>query len=217
MAIDSAPITRTGIEDGLDTARTRGYQDGYHAWPSKRVACPYFAVSAADDWLAGFDEGYNVAQADALKREEAKMSQDAPDGGKTPVKKKFCYLGAPSVFQLEMAAKTIRAAYGRGVKEDEQVGLYLVGSCLETSNFRDVDVRLIVSDTYFDRLFPGTGSRSAAWQFDPLWLLVAVSTSLWLQQQIGVPKVDFQIQPATHANTAHHGVRHPIGLTFVRG
>jgi hypothetical protein len=77
---------------------------------------------------------------------------------------------------------------------------YLVGSALRTKDYRDVDVRLIVTDevaTSFDALLKRT------------WLDMAVS--MWGQRATGLP-IDFQIQSMTEANVPEHGVRNAIGI-----
>lgn len=123
-----------------------------------------------------------------------------------PRRKKVSYVGAPACFLLEAACQQINAAF------DEGFGCYLVGSALERPDWRDIDVRLIMSDEAFDAEFPGTRERGI-WEFDAKWLLLTVSISGWLRQQTGLP-VDFQFQPQTHANTRHKGQRNALGMRF---
>lgn len=116
---------------------------------------------------------------------------------------KVSYVGAPACFQLENACRTISNAFGG-------YGCYLVGSALERPDWRDIDVRFIMSDEEFAAEFPDVSGHS--WEFDPKWLLLTISISKWLSDQTGLP-VDFQFQPRTHANEKHSG-RHALGLTF---
>lgn len=79
---------------------------------------------------------------------------------------------------------------------------YLVGSALDRPDYRDVDVRLILSDDVYDRL---------ASVVDVMALNLAYS--LWGQRVTGLP-IDFQVQRMTEANAENPaaGRRHPIGM-----
>lgn len=94
-------------------------------------------------------------------------------------------------------------------------GVYLVGSCIERQDFRDVDVRAIVEDGEFDRLFPGH-KDGCLMQLNPLWSLMCSSISLYLSQHSGLP-VDFQIQRQTQANAEENGrPRSALGMYIIR-
>jgi hypothetical protein len=128
----------------------------------------------------------------------------------TEPKKKVCYVGAPAIFSLEMACQTVNDAF----REEDEIGCcYLVGSCMERPDWRDVDVRYIMSDGQFQRLFLGTYEyeQHILWEQNPRWLLLITSISNWLQKQTGLP-VDFQIQPQTFANKHHDKGRSAIGI-----
>jgi len=130
---------------------------------------------------------------------------DAPK----PKRKKHNYVGAPAIFALEQACATVWKAFCEDAKHG---GCYLVGSALESADWRDVDVRCILDDAAFAALFP---QAAQSWEQDTRWLLLTVSISAWLSKQSGLP-VDFQFQPATHANKVHAGQRHAIGLSCMR-
>lgn len=115
--------------------------------------------------------------------------------------KKANYVGAPAIFALEQACVQICDAF-------DGYGCYLVGSCLVRSTWRDVDIRFIMADDKFARLFPDAGQH---WEFDPRWLLLTVAISERISKLTGLP-IDFQFQPQTHANEHHKGPRHSIGL-----
>lgn len=121
-------------------------------------------------------------------------------------RRKSIYVGAPACFALELACQQINAAFGG-------LGCYLVGSALERPDWRDVDVRLILTDEEFASLFPDAGRN---WEFDERWLLMTVSISERLSKITGLP-VDFQFQPQTHANEHHKGRRNALGLRFAKG
>lgn len=121
------------------------------------------------------------------------------------VRRKATYVGAPAVFSLELACQHINAAFGG------YYGCYLVGSALERADWRDIDVRYIMRDEEFAKLFPDANINPGTWENDPRWLLLTTSISAWLKAQTGLP-VDFQIQPQTHANDRHKGPRSALGV-----
>lgn len=136
-----------------------------------------------------------------------KMPKRRTETAKPPARQKASHVGAPAIFALELACKPINDAFGG-------FGCYLVGSALERADWRDIDVRFIMEDAEFDRLFPGTREHGI-WEFDPRWLLLTVSIARHLQAVTGLP-IDFQFQPQTHANERHKGPRHALGLRFAK-
>lgn len=125
-------------------------------------------------------------------------------------RKKFCYVGPPAIFKLAQACWQLNQAW-----PEEGFGCYLVGSCLERPDFRDVDVRMILRDQGFMQEFPDVHSLdNASWEHDPKWLILTVAISDWLRAQTGLP-VDFQFQPQSFANQRHANQRQPIGLHYV--
>lgn len=111
-------------------------------------------------------------------------------------------VGMPAALHLEAFGREINDAFGHLP--------YLVGSAAVGKEWRDVDVRLILPDEEFDRLFPPVDPG----QFpDGLWGLLCAAISELARQRTGLP-VDFQIQRASFANErfprAH--VRQALGL-----
>lgn len=102
------------------------------------------------------------------------------------------FVPAPHFYNLNQACTLINRALNC-------FGCYLVGSSLERKDFRDVDVRCIMGDAEYDRLF-----RNEYGWMNPLWSLMCTTWSLWLSQQTGLP-IDFQIQRQTQANKDHGG------------
>ncbi|HEY4136505.1 MAG TPA: hypothetical protein VGO34_14970 [Alphaproteobacteria bacterium] len=133
------------------------------------------------------------------------VQSSVPDASDAPPakRKKGIYVGAPACFALELACQDINRAFGG-------FGCYLVGSALERADWRDIDVRFIMTDAEFDKEFPGTRERGI-WEFDPKWLLMTVAISERLSKLTGLP-VDFQFQPQTHANERHKGRRNALGM-----
>lgn len=81
---------------------------------------------------------------------------------------------------------------------------YLVGSVTETPDYRDVDLRIILTDDEFDHLF---GGRLM------LWSLVCQAIGHYLRNVTGLP-IDFQIQRMTEANEKHPRTgRNAMGFT----
>lgn len=121
--------------------------------------------------------------------------------------KRANYVPAPHFFALNHACTILNRALGG-------YGCYLVGSSLERRDYRDVDVRYILSDEEFDRLFrveaKDADGGSAGW-LNPLWSLMCTAISGWLRDQTGLP-VDFQIQRQTQANAQHKGTRGALGI-----
>jgi hypothetical protein len=119
------------------------------------------------------------------------MSGDRP--------KKPHYLPAQPYLALNRAAGIVE----RGL---DTLGTFLVGSCLERADFRDVDVRTVMTDEAFDKLFPGGASGTES---DAFWSLLCESIGALLAQATGLP-IDFQIQRMTEANLLHPGPRNAL-------
>ena len=112
------------------------------------------------------------------------------------------YLSPLQFFNLSHAVRALKL---NGV--DGCLGVYLVGSASQRRDWRDVDVRMMMTDHAFARLFPQADVNTSAsgGVADALWSAMCVSISAYLSQQSGVP-VDFQIQPMTAANEKHKGL-----------
>ena len=108
--------------------------------------------------------------------------------------KPWCYLDAPDLDRLDLASLLVREALDTP---------YLVGSCLERPDYRDVDIRVILDDKRYRRLF----ERPAR---DPLRHLIQVAITEHYVKATGL-RIDFQIQSRTAA-AKYPGVRHPLGI-----
>lgn len=118
------------------------------------------------------------------------------------------FLLQPDYYHLNNACVIIRRAFPNGY------GIYLVGSVLSTPNFRDVDLRLILPNEEFDKLFPQHDFEHRI--LDPLWSLMCSTITDQLRAQTRLP-VDFQIQRASNANAEHGGkMRNAVGHTYGR-
>lgn len=104
------------------------------------------------------------------------------------------------LFHLDLACQPL------GLLADGPGGVYLVGSAEQRADYRDVDVRMILPDEQFDRLF---GHSSL------LWETFCYGWTGHLRAVTGLP-IDFQVQRQTEANANHEGPRNPLGRAHRR-
>lgn len=104
-------------------------------------------------------------------------------------------LTTAQLFHLDLACRLIHRAFGEPP--------YLVGSAgIDGSrDFRDVDVRLILSDEQFYLVCPDRAR----------WELLCLAIGTYLSERTGLP-VDFQIQRTVEANERFKGSRNPLGM-----
>ena len=114
--------------------------------------------------------------------------------------KRANYVAAPHFYNLNQACAILNRCFEKGF------GCYLVGSALTTKDYRDVDVRYIMDDESYDKLF----KNDRGWT-NPLWSVMCTSISLWLSKATDLP-IDFQIQRQSTANAEHHGKRAALGI-----
>jgi hypothetical protein len=119
--------------------------------------------------------------------------------------RKSNFIGAPAAFRLELACQELSRAFPGW-------GCYHVGSSRQRKDWRDVDVRLVLDDHEFEKLFPE--AHENAWESDPRWLILTIAISDWLSKQTGLP-VDFQFQKWSHIQKVHDKERCPIGRNMM--
>jgi len=95
------------------------------------------------------------------------------------------------------------STWGRELKSTlhtdvKQYGSFLVGSALKRADYKDVDVRQIISDEDWLRLY----NTVDIGYYNHVM-------SLWGQEITGLP-IDYQIQSLTHVD--NRGEKHPIDL-----
>lgn len=120
----------------------------------------------------------------------------SPELGERP--RKVSYLTTADFARLNHACLPLRECFGFG-------SVYLVGSAGVTgsADFRDVDVRAILADEDFDRLFGHAGEL--------FWGLFCLGMTEYLCRVSGLP-IDFQVQRRTQANEKFGDKpRNPIG------
>ena len=96
--------------------------------------------------------------------------------------KKYQGLGHPDRCLLSLACESVARAF------DEPI--FWVGSSRRIREYRDVDVRVILSEDRFMELFKEAAPNTC----NPLWSLMCAGISLQLRSATGGMPVDFQIQ-----------------------
>lgn len=115
-----------------------------------------------------------------------------------------------------MPAAILLDQFGAIVEEAFGDCPYMVGSATKMkTGWRDVDVRLILDDDEWDKLFGPWHEHHLSFQdtqFNGRWALVCAAISLFGQRLTGLP-IDFQIQRQTNANEKYpQQARHSLGL-----
>jgi hypothetical protein len=115
------------------------------------------------------------------------------------------YLSPPDFHRLNWACLPITEAFGTPP--------YLVGSALTRPDFRDIDIRLILDDEAFDRMFSVSDVKTASHQDSAVRRLLNIALSDLIANAANPPApIDFQIQSMTEANVPEHGMRNPMGM-----
>lgn len=114
---------------------------------------------------------------------EGEIGQEPPEAT-PPAKQRVNFLSVAENASLKLTCEPIFRAF------PNCLGVFHVGSSTWRRDYRDVDVRCIIGDDEFERLF-GTGKKTPA-RLD-LWFLLCWAISEWMQRRTGM-NVDFQIQ-----------------------
>lgn len=105
-----------------------------------------------------------------------------------PPKSYAHYLTVLDYFNLDQACKALGETF--------HFNVYLVGSVLTRPNFRDVDIRCMLDDEDYDKLFM---SPFKDLNCDHMKKVMNISISAWLKAMTGLP-IDFQFQKTSEAN-----------------
>lgn len=116
------------------------------------------------------------------------------------------YLSPPDFHRLNWACRPITEAFGEPP--------YLVGSALTRPDFRDIDLRLILDDERFERMFgDGAWGHHEFGDSKAVLRLVNIALSDLIARAANPPApIDFQIQSMSEANVPEHGMRNPMGM-----
>lgn len=98
---------------------------------------------------------------------------------------------------LNQFGKTVYDAFGHVP--------YLVGSAAIGKNWRDVDVRIMMPDEEFWKLFP---NRTQPMTLDKKWVAICMAFSELGRRMTELP-IDFQIQSDVHGNGTYPMKEHP--------
>ena len=115
-------------------------------------------------------------------------------------KARATYLPWTKLVELNRFGSYVYEAFGRRP--------YLVGSALFRADYRDVDVRLILSDDDFAARF---GALTKPRWKNACWNAHCIAWTHFGQSVTGLV-VDFQIDQQTQANEQYKGRRHPLGI-----
>lgn len=116
------------------------------------------------------------------------------------------YLHITKAYVLNQACRALVDAFGWSI--------YQVGSSLKRRDWHDIDIRCILDDDEFARMFPGESSKEP-WRYNPRLALLNAALSEWLQTRTGLP-VDFQFQQQTAANEEYPGSRSALGIVILK-
>lgn len=112
-------------------------------------------------------------------------------------------VGMPADLYLEEFGYQIWTAFGETP--------YHVGSSLMNKQWRDVDVRLILSDEQYEQMGLGSPERP---HDNGKWVSLVLAYSALGKSLTGLP-IDFQIQQQSYANEkypGHHCMRSALGI-----
>ena len=116
------------------------------------------------------------------------------------------FLSVEELWRLANAVRPVEDAFGGE-------NAWLVGSVLERADWRDVDIRIIIDDEHYRRLFRplvNDVDGTAVGVLDQFRMLIQTAISAMLRESTHLP-VDFQIQSQTEANQ-YEGKRNPLTL-----
>ena len=127
------------------------------------------------------------------------------DDGVSDTMRRANWVGAPEMYNLDLAVASICEAFGPHC--------YHVGSSLHRRDWRDVDVRCILPDDEYDRVFPLSTVGVHSQFRDARLMAMNAAFSEWLRKASGLP-VDFQFQRQTEANAEFPGTRSALGMHY---
>lgn len=110
-------------------------------------------------------------------------------------------VGMPATLLLDQFADVVRGFFG------EEHFPYRVGSSIHSKEWRDVDVRVILSDEEYEQM--GFGDPKMPHQ-NAKWVALVLAFSALGKAMTGLP-IDFQIQNMTEANK-FEGSRSALGF-----
>lgn len=119
---------------------------------------------------------------------------------------KVMYLSVEELWRLANAVRPVEEAFGGRI-------VYLVGSVLKRADYRDVDLRCILPEEEYARLFKpiyNDVNGMSIGLMDQFRMLMQTAISSMLRQITGLP-IDFQVQSQEEASQ-YEGKRNPLCL-----
>lgn len=128
-----------------------------------------------------------------------------PDDGR----KRICYLTPHELRRLDWAVQPVVRAFADDCAFNARA--YLVGSALTRDDYRDIDVRLVLTDKAFKKLTGVTGDVPYAAVLRDRHHVLNVAFTALIDQAANLRRpVDFQFQSASE-NAEFDGPRNPLG------
>lgn len=111
------------------------------------------------------------------------------------------------------AESTLLRHFGQLIHDAWGESGYLVGSSQITGpGFRDVDIRVMVTDAEFARMFPATPWQTGRRHNDPCWRAQMLAWTMLGRQLTGLP-IDFQVERLSESDALWPTEpRNPLGL-----
>lgn len=113
-------------------------------------------------------------------------------------------VGMPAALKLDEFGSQVWHAFGEPP--------YLVGSATSSKQWRDVDVRLILSDEVYEQMGLGDPQYPS---HNGKWVALCLAFGALGREMTGLP-IDFQIQQQTLANKKFKGFRNALGVVALR-
>lgn len=113
-----------------------------------------------------------------------------------------------------MPAHALLNAWGTLVQDAFGEKPYLVGSATTTTEWRDVDVRVLLTPKQWKRLLPDVPADNGGGFCYPQYAALSMAISAWGKAFTGLP-IDFQFQPRDYANAKYEGSREPLGMRVI--
>lgn len=113
-------------------------------------------------------------------------------------------VGMPAELKLHEFGSQVWSAFGEMP--------YHVGSSLKQKQWRDVDVRIMLSDEDWDKWGFGNPARTHT---NARWVALCLAFSALGKEMTGLP-IDFQIQKLSDANDRYDEIRSALGIIPLR-
>lgn len=154
--------------------------------------CPscrtFIAPTRSQAWHEATDDHQKKLREPERRSQNGTRTERNDEMSRKPNVKPNVGVGSPAILRLNVFGDLVEDAFGSTA--------YLVGSAVRGKVWRDVDVRVILSDRRFRHWF---GDPYNAYELNPRWRSVAMAYSALGLSMTGLP-IDFQPQSQGRAN-----------------